>query len=697
MDWRTALLSTLCFIGLSELTPLKDGDDFSTCFEMDDDGESCHRKTTTCQSICQNFGYEGHSCKLDPSCQEAEPGGSLNARCLCSSKVAARTTGKYYNAEEEGKISEFIDRAEKELEQNAIKSTFIEWAFATNITEETEKTKLDYQSISDALKLKLGKEAKQFHASKLHKRDLSRKLKMISNIGASALPREKLEEYNKITTNMAKIYSTAKVPAYEDKSKKLSLDPGVTEALAKSTDPKELEYYWTEWRKVTGREMRDLYARYVELTNEAARANGFTDGTDWKTNEYESDTFVQEMEETWQGLKPLYQQLHAYVRNKLVKRYGEETVEPDGPIPAHLLGNMWAQSWSNIATMLTPYPDKPTLDVTEAMVKQGWTPKIMFEKADEFFQSMGLPEMPEAFWKDSLLERPKDGRELVCHASAEDFYNGVDYRIKQCTKVNMEDFITVNHEMGHVQYHLAYKNQSFLFRSGANPGFHEGVADILSIAVGTAGYFQRLGLLSNDVDATEKETEINMLFNMAMEKLVFLPFGYLVDKYRWDLFSGVADEKSMNCHWAKLRMDIQGVAPPNMRTEEDFDAGSKYHVAADAGYVRYFTAHIYEFQFYKALCEVSGQYVPGDPNKPLHRCNFYGSEEAGKKLLSMLELGESKPWKEVMEVMTGEPKMDTAAFREYFKPLEEWLKEENERTGVTIGWKSKDLTEVCTP
>jgi len=401
------------------------------------------------------------------------------------------------------------------------------------------------------------------------------------------------------------------------------------------------------------------------------------------------------MDETWRGLKPLYEQLHAYVRNKLVKRYGEGTVDPHGPIPAHLLGNMWSQSWNNIANILTPYPEKPTLDVTEAMVKQGWTAKTMFEKADEFFQSMGLPAMTEAFWKGSIIERPKDGRELTCHASAWDFQNGVDFRIKQCTKVNMEDFITVNHEMGHTQYQMAYKNESYLYRDGANPGFHEGVADILSIAVGTAGYFQRLGLLSNDIDATEKETDINILFNMALSRLVFMPFGYLVDKYRWDLYSGWADKNNMNCHWVKLRMDIQGVAPPNLRTEEDFDAGCKYHVAANVGYVRYFTAHIYEFQFYKTLCEVSGQYVPGDPNKPLHRCNFYGSKKAGQKLLSMLKLGSSKPWKEVIEVMTGEPKMDTAAFREYFMPLENWLREENKKNDVTVGWKVNDFDNLC--
>ena len=279
-----------------------------------------------------------------------------------------------------------------------------------------------------------------------------------------------------------------------------------------------------------------------------------------KTIAYESDTFIEEMEETWEGLKPLYEQLHAYVRHHLNKKYGSEIVDPEGPLPAHLLGNMWAQSWNNIADLLTPYPEKPSIDVTKEMEKQGWTPTIMFQKADEFFQSIGFEPMTEKFWNKSMLEKPADGRDVVCHASAWDFYkeSGDDFRIKQCTRVNQEDFVTVNHEMGHIQYFMNYKTQPYIFRTGANPGFHEGVADILSLAVATAGYYQRLGLLGDEVDVTDMETNINILFSQALSKLVFMPFGYLVDKYRWDLYSGVAELDDMNCHWAKLRSEIQG-------------------------------------------------------------------------------------------------------------------------------------------
>jgi len=284
---------------------------------------------------------------------------------------------------------------------------------------------------------------------------------------------------------------------------------------------------------------------------------------------------------------------------------------------------------------------------------------------------------------------------LTCHASAWDFYNGKDYRIKQCTRVNQEDFITVNHEMGHIQYFLQYSGQSYFFRTGANPGFHEGVADILSLAVGTAEYFQRLGLVGEEVDVADEETNINILFDMALERIAFLPFGYLVDKFRWDVYSGVTSKEEMNCHWWKLRNQIQGLEPPSKRSKDQFDPGAKYHVAGDVGYVRYFTAFIYEFQFYRAMCLQSGRYVPGDPKKPLHRCNFYGSVEAGNKLKEMLVLGASRPWKEAMMKMTGQPEMSTKAIREYFEPLEKWLEEQNRAAGVSVGWGATDMSRLC--
>ena len=298
----------------------------------------------------------------------------------------------------------------------------------------------------------------------------------------------------------------------------------------KSKDSYELKYYWEKWRELSGKQIKDKYEAYVELNNKAAQLVGFKDASDMKVEDYESSKIKRDVQDAWIGLKPLYKQLHAYVRNKLQAVYGESLVSSSGPIPAHLLGNMWAQSWSSIASILIPYPNKPSTDVSAEMVKQGWTYKTMFKKAEQFFESIGLDKMPKSFWSESMLVKPTDGRKVVCHGSAWDFANRKDFRIKMCTSVNQEDFVTVNHEMGHIQYFLQYNKFSYLFRDGANPGFHEAVADILSLAVGTASNFKRL--IGDNVNTTDPETDINILFTMALSKIAFLPFGYLIDKFK---------------------------------------------------------------------------------------------------------------------------------------------------------------------
>jgi peptidyl-dipeptidase A len=600
---------------------------------------------------------------------------------------------KTISEEETAKI--FVERAERELEADASAYQFANWNYQTNLTDENQKVKLAAAETSGLLSKRLGKEAQGFDVQQITDVDIKRKLKLIKDLGTSALPDENLKKYNKLLSDMGSTFSKAKVPQRGNSNVQFSLEPEITEVMAKSRDPSELQYYWEQFREASGKKIRANYVEHVDLLNEAAKLNGFRDASKMKVDVYESDTFMEEMEATWEGLKPLYSQLHAYVRNKLLERYGGEVVSATGALPAHLLGNMWAQSWNNIADMLTPYPAKPSIDVTEAMVSQGWTQKKMFEKAEDFFLSLGLEPMPAAFWEKSVLEKPTDGRDLTCHASAWDFQNGQDYRIKQCTRVNQEDFLTVNHEMGHVQYFLQYSNLSFLYRDGANPGFHEGVADILSLAVGNAEYFQSLGLVGQEVDVTDEETNINLLFGLALDRIAFLPFSYMIDKFRWDVYSGLASKEDMNCHWWKLRHSIQGLQPPTTRSKDQFDAGAKYHVAAGIGYVRYFTALIYKFQFFRSMCLESGSYVPGDPSKPLHRCNFYGSKAAGRKLSSMLEMGRSRPWKEAMEVMTGQDEMSTGAIREYFLPLEQWLVERNRRDNVTVGWGEVEEGMLC--
>lgn len=438
--------------------------------------------------------------------------------------------------------------------------------------------------------------------------------------------------------------------------------------------------------------MRDDYQRYVKLANEAAKLNGFANMGEMWIYPYESDTFREDLEHLWNQLRPLYQQLHAYIRRKLRERYGEAHVSHRGPIPAHLMGNMWAQSWSKVYDLAIPYRGKTSVDVTPQMVAQNYNPRRMFELSDDFFASLNLTRMPSEFWTHSIIEKPQ-GRELVCHASAWDFCNGKDFRIKQCTDITMEDLVTVHHEMGHIEYYLQYKHLPLVFRRGANPGFHEAVGDVLALSVATPKHLHKVGLLEKVEE--NKENEINFLMNMAMDKIVFLPFGYLMDMWRWDVFSGRTPPKDWNCAWWKLRYELQGIKPPVMRSEYDFDPGAKYHIGANVPYVRYFVSFVIQFQFHKALCLKAGQYDPQDPTKPLHKCDIYRSTVAGNALGDMLKLGSSKEWPDAMEALTGGRVMDASAIREYFMPLETWLMEDNKKHGEFVGWETDE--KLCSP
>uniref|UniRef100_A0A8B9KXM6 Angiotensin-converting enzyme n=1 Tax=Astyanax mexicanus TaxID=7994 RepID=A0A8B9KXM6_ASTMX len=486
--------------------------------------------------------------------------------------------------------------------------------------------------------------------------------------------------YNTILSQMDNIYSTAKVCPKPEEC--WALEPELKEILANSQSYKKLLYAWEGWHNVSGIPLKDLYPEFVQLSNNASVMDGFDDtGAYWRSW-YESPTFEQDLENLFKQLQPLYQNLHAFVRRKLYDFYGPKYINLKGPIPAHLLGNMWSQTWNNIYNMMIPFPDKPNVDVTNAMVEKNYNATHMFRVAEEFFTSLGLKEMPQKFWDKSMLEKPDDGREVVCHASAWDFYNREDFRIKQCTIVTMEQLFTVHHEMGHVEYYLQYKDQPVSFRRGANPGFHEAVGDVLSLSVSTPKHLHTIGLL--DTLPNDNETDINYLLKMALEKIAFLPFGYLIDQWRWGVFSGRTPPERYNAEWWYLRTKYQGICPPVRRTEEHFDPGAKYHIPGNTPYIRYFVSFILQFQFHQKLCQEAGH------TGPLHTCDIYRSTQAGAVLEKVLQAGSSKPWTEVLQEALGTNKMDAAALMEYFLPVTTWLEEQNRLTGETLGWPDFD-------
>ena len=423
--------------------------------------------------------------------------------------------------------------------------------------------------------------------------------------------------------------------------------------------------------------MKDDYARMVEIINEGAQELGYSDaGALWRGGyDMDGDAFTKEADRLWGQVKPLYDELHCYVRSELNEKYGDEIVPLDKPIRADILGNMWGQSWGNVFDEVAPASTAKGPDVTTLLVENNYDAVKMVEVAETFFTSMGFDPLPQTFWERSQIVKP-EGREVVCHASAWNLDDQDDIRIKMCTKVNAEDFSTVHHELGHNFYQRAYKHQPVYYRGGANDGFHEAIGDMIALSI-TPEYLVKIDLL--DADAVPGEdADLTLLMRQAMDKVAFLPFGLMVDQWRWKVFSGEYPPEKYNDGWWELREKYQGLRPPVERGADAFDPGAKYHIPGNTPYMRYFLAHILQFQFHKAACDIAGE------EGPLHRCSVYDNKEVGTRFNAMMKMGQSKPWPDALEAFTGTRDMDGSAILEYFAPLMTFLEEENK--GKTCGW-----------
>lgn len=568
-----------------------------------------------------------------------------------------------------------------------------QWVQSTYITPDTEALSARANQTYIEAVARYAKEAARFDNVALapdERRQLNL-LKLSLVIVTPSEPKE-AEELTKIAAGMEGVYGRGKwCPGAEGPSQPGpagprgggSSDPArtdgcldveaITDIMATSRDEARLRQVWEGWHTIAPPMKKD-YARYVELANKGARELGFVDtGAMWRAKyDMPPDAFSAELDRLWEQVRPLYVSLHAYVRMKLHERYGD-VVPESGPIPAHLTGNIWAQDWSNIYPLVAPRGADPGYDLT-AILKQRKTGAIdMTRTAERFFTSLGFAPLPQTFWDRSLLVKPP-AREVVCHASAWDVDLVEDVRIKMCIDPTAEDFTTIHHELGHNFYQRAYSQQPVLFRDSANDGFHEAIGDAIALSV-TPEYLVRIGLLSHAPDTSR---DIGLLMQRALEKIAFLPFGLLIDQWRWQVFSGQVPPDQYNKAWWDLRLKYQGIAPPSARGEEFFDPGAKYHVPANTPYARYFLAHILQFQFHRALAQAAGC------TGPLHRCSIYESKEAGTRLNAMLEMGLSRPWPEALEALTGSKEMDATAMRDYFAPLQQWLDEQLK--GHPTGW-----------
>lgn len=570
----------------------------------------------------------------------------------------------------------FLAKAEKDLFDFSVEGAKVAWINSTYITDDTDALAAKYGEIGTEKAVQYALDAAKYQNVAGLSAETRRKLDILR--GGLVLPAPTTEgaakELSEIATRLNSAYGKGKGTL---KGQPIN-GSDIEAAMGTNRNPEELKEMWASWHDNVGAPMKDDYARMADIANEGAKELGFADlGAMWRSGyDMPADDFAKLTDKLWQEVKPLYDELHTYVRTNLNKKYGDAVQSKTGPIRADLLGNMWAQEWGDIYEIVAP-PGSGDIgyDIGELLTAKKIDEVGMVKIGEGFFSSLGFEPLPASFYERSQFLKPRD-REVVCHASAWDIDNKDDLRIKMCIKINTNDFVTVHHELGHNYYQRAYNKQSYLHLNGANDGFHEAIGDAVALSI-TPDYLVQIGLLdAAKVPSADKDN--GLLLRQAMDKVAFLPFGLLVDKWRWGVFDGSIKPADYNTAWTELRKQYQGIVPPVERPANAFDPGGKYHVPGNTPYTRYFLARILQFQFYKAACDTAGW------KGPLHRCSFYGNKDVGNKLNAMLELGASKPWPDALEAFTGTREMSGKAMLEYFAPLMNWLKAQNK--GVKKGW-----------
>lgn len=614
----------------------------------------------------------GASALLGQSCTPCEPIAPVRPDPKPAANQAVAAPAPTGPTEAEARA--FMDQTELQLRALWSNQQRVQFVQNTHITHDTETLNAQAsEQVMDFLAKKI-KEASKYESVQVAP-DLRRKfdlLRLAQDLPAPPEPAERAELAT-LAAAMETAYGKGKVCPPKLGGKCLTLDD-LSRTLAQSRNYDELLEAWRGWHD-QARALRGTYARYVNLANRGAQAFGFADfGTMWRTRyDMPPEAFAAEVERLWQQVQPLYESLHCYTRMKLRQAYGNRIPET-GPIPAHVLGNMWAQDWGNLFTMVAPAGKAQSYSLKQRLLQKKVTPTGLVKIGEGFFTSLGLDPLPDTFWQRSMFVRPRDA-EVVCHASAWDITLKGDLRIKMCIEIDEENFQTIHHELGHDYYYWYYRDLPPLFQAGANDGFHEGIGDTIALSI-TPKYLKQIGLM--DAAQEAQLDDVSFLLRDALDRVAFLPFGKVIDQWRWDVFSGKVKPEDFNKSWWELRKKYQGVVPPVDRTEGDFDPGAKYHVPGNVPYARYFLARILQFQFHRALCQAAGH------TGPLHKCSIYGNRAAGDKLKALLAMGASKPWPEALEVIAGTKQMDGAALLDYYQPLWTWLKEQTKTQ--KCGW-----------
>ena len=595
---------------------------------------------------------------------------------VCAIVTSCGQTGEQSLTSEDLEI--FLESVEQEnlIEGPTVSSA--SWISSNFITYDSQKVIADYSKRYTLKALETSRKASSFNELSTTSSN-RRQLELLK--GSFVMPPpfndDLAGELSDISTKLEAMYGSGK-HCYEDG---LCLDLEAFENIIDSSrDSNELLKAWTGWHEI-GKPMKPMYLRMVDIGNQGSQDLGFDGLSDLWFSKYDmpAEEFLAETDRVWDEVKPLYEALHCHVRSKLNEEYGDDVVPIDGPLPVHVLGNMWGQSWSNIYDLVYEKDEsKFSVDVTQIIEERKINEQEMVKYAEDFFLSMGFKPLPKTFWERSLFVKPKD-RSVVCHASAWnlDPANN-DLRIKMCIEKNEEDFITIHHELGHIFYYQAYNHLPTLFQGGANDGFHEAFGDLLTLSI-TPDYLNKIGFISIKEASDAKKDPIGLLMKQALEGVVVIPWALTLDKWRSGVFNGEIKESNLNSSWWSMRESYQGITSPVYRSEEYFDPGAKYHIPANTPYTRYYLARIMQYQFHEALCNAMNF------DGPLHECSIYGNEVAGEKIISTMAMGQSQPWQNAFENITGSRNLSGSSVMNYYKPLKEWLDKQNENR--MCGWE----------
>ena len=571
---------------------------------------------------------------------------------------------------------DFVARAEGDFARAIVEAGQAEWVYETYINQDTEALTARAGAALTSVQVANALGAAQYAGTPGLSYDTRRKLDRMRTLIVLPAPTRPgaAQEVTTLNARLQGLYGKGQGTL----GGKPINGSDIEAAMGTNRNPAELKEMWASWHDNVGKPMKEDYTRLVALTNEGARELGYADlGALWRSNyDMTPEDFAALTEKLWQEVKPLYEELHCYTRTKLNAKYGDAVQPASGPIRADLLGNMWAQEWGNIYDVVAPEGAGDIgFDTTELLTARHYDPLKMVKAGEGFFSSLGFEPLPATFWQRSQFTKPAD-RDVVCHASAWDIDNLNDLRIKMCIKVNGDDFVTVHHELGHNYYQRAYNQLPALYLDGANDGFHEAIGDTIALSI-TPEYLAQIGLLERG-RMPSADKDLGLLLRQAMDKVGFLPFGLLIDRWRWKVFSGEVAPVDYEKAWNDMRLQYQGIVPPVERGADAFDPGAKYHIPAVVPYTRYFLARVLQFQFYEAACRQAGW------KGPLHRCSFYGNKKVGEKLNAMLAMGASKPWPDALQALTGSRAISGKPMIRYFVPLTKWLKEQNK--GKQCGW-----------